>query len=103
MDRKALNNIGTYEGTPTWTRNRFPGRSPSQGRVDLWFNEKWINYQMMQGTPMTDIGAPNSAINPKYPGMPVPESNFYQMELAQTANYANIHQVDVSSWDLRIP
>ncbi|WP_180936505.1 RHS repeat-associated core domain-containing protein [Nocardioides ungokensis] len=84
---------GYYNGTPTFLHDgleRVPGL---QQKVDVWVNKKWINYQMMEGKNLFDVGGPGS----------LPPSDFYNMELNQVASYPHYSQAgpDIqSSFDL---
>lgn len=71
--------FGYYKGKPTGIRNALQKVSAKlTDSVDLWTNKKWINYQMMQGKGLVDIGQP--------PGMPA--SEFYDMERRQVQGYS---------------
>jgi YD repeat-containing protein len=70
---------GYYKGTPAFIHNNLPADSHLQSSVDLWVNKKWINYQMMEGNGLRDVG--------QVPGMP--RSDFYEMEKGQVAGWNN--------------
>lgn len=54
----------------------------TQTSVDLWFNKKWINYQMLEGKQIIDIGS----------GSVKEPSAFYNMERAQVEGYSRYVQ-----------
>ena len=69
-------------------------------RVNVWINGKWVNYQMMQGHRLVDIGTPSPALRPSH----VPEmgpSPYYNRELATVDGYWNYTTDWQPSWDLR--
>ncbi|NQD89313.1 type IV secretion protein Rhs [Paenarthrobacter sp. CM16] len=96
------NGYGTYTALPesfyNFTYRNLPN-SVHDG-IHLWANKKWINYQMMQGHEIVDIGAPSPALNPRGPGA-LPASNYYDMEQAEVAGYAGYRQDPQPAWDLR--
>lgn len=79
------NGYGYYRGTPKWVPRKTIARTTSPAtldKVDLWFNNRWINGQMRRGSRIVDIGEP--------PGYP--PSDFYDMELNQVRGYWNYFQ-----------
>ncbi len=70
---------GYYTGTPDFIHSHLPVESRLQSSVDLWFNKKWINYQMMEGNALRDVG--------ELPGMR--PSPFYDMERQQVHGWNN--------------
>ena len=62
-------------------RARIEGRLGTEtlDKFDLWANKKWINYQMMEGKGLRDVG--------ELPGMP--QSDFYDLELNQVHGWNN--------------
>jgi RHS repeat-associated protein len=73
---------GYYNGTPQLVHNGLEGLPGVQLNVDLWVNKKWINYQMMEGKNLFDVGGPST----------LAPSDFYSMELQQTAGYPHYSQ-----------
>lgn len=68
-------------------------------KFHVWANKKWIDYQMMQGKGLVDIGAPNPALRP--PGVdPLGHSDYYSMELDRVSGYGGYSQDPQASWDL---
>ena len=75
--------LGYFKGTPQVVHDGLEKIHPKVAHtVDLWVNKKWVNYQMMEGKGLTDIGEP--------PGMP--KSDFYDMERKQVQGYPNYTQ-----------
>ncbi|MDR6986383.1 RHS repeat-associated protein [Paenarthrobacter nitroguajacolicus] len=98
----SAHGYGTYTALPETVYNftyRHLPNSVHDG-IHLWANKKWINYQMMQGHQIVDIGAPSPALNPRGPGA-LPSSNYYDMEQAQVAGYSGYSQDLQPAWDLR--
>jgi RHS repeat-associated protein len=95
-------NYGSYNALPqsfyNFTNDSLP--KPVHENIHLWANKKWINYQMMQGNDIVDIGAPSPALNPHGPGA-LPRSDFYEMERSQVGGYAGYSLDPQPSWDLR--
>lgn len=76
------NGYDYYGGTPGWVPRSLERVAPNKMRkVDLWFNERWINNEMDAGSRIIDIGEP--------PGMP--PSDFYNMEQQQVDGYWNYY------------
>lgn len=74
------NGYGYYAGTPRWVPRGLQQVAPKTlGKVDLWFNMRWITSEMNNGWRIIDIGAPAG----------MPPSEFYNMELEQTSDYLN--------------
>jgi hypothetical protein len=91
--------MGYYTALPNkfydFTEDHFPNSYES---IHLWANKKWINYQMMQGKSLVDIGAPAGA---PPPGVHVLRpSPYYNMELEQVAGYPRYSQDPQPSWNL---
>lgn len=78
------NGYDWYKGTPSWIpRNSIEKVSPrALERTDLWFNKRWINNEMRNGSRIVDIGEP--------PGYA--QSAFYNMERQQVSGYWNYVQ-----------
>jgi hypothetical protein len=93
--------MGYYKALPPAVFNFTETYLPkSHDSIHLWANEKWINYQMMQGKSLIDIGAPDEALRPA--GVPaLGPSSYYNMELEQVAGYPGYSQDPQPSWDLR--
>jgi RHS repeat-associated protein len=93
--------FATYEALPKpiydFTNKYLPN---AHDAIHLWANKKWINYQMMEGRQIVDIGAPDPALNPRGPGA-LPSSSYYDMEQAQVAGYSGYSTDPQGSWDLR--
>lgn len=73
---------------------------PMHDQIHHWANKKWINYQMMQGNRIVDIGAPSPALNPRGPGALSP-SDYYDMERSRVGGYASFSVDPQPAWDLR--
>lgn len=76
-------------------------------RLNVWVNKKWLNFQIMEGKQLVDIGAPHPALRPA--GVPALEpSAYYDAEHAVLSGTVGRHtvggqyQVDPQPlWDLR--
>jgi RHS repeat-associated protein len=95
-----LHGMGYYKALPpkvySFTETYLPSRHDS---IHLWANKKWIDYQMMQGKSLVDIGAPAEALRPA--GVPaLGPSPYYNMELEQVAGYPGYSQDPQPSWNL---
>lgn len=91
----------SYEALPKpfykWTENHLPS---VHNDIHIWANKKWVNYQMMQGKKIVDIGAPDPALRPaKVP--PMDRSPYYDMEQRQVSGYSGYSQDPQPSWDLQ--
>jgi hypothetical protein len=88
----AQHTYSAYEALPdsvyNFTKKHLPGMHDS---IHVWANEKWINYQMMQGKAIVDVGSPDPALNPRGLGA-LPPGEFYDMELQQVAGYPAYRQ-----------
>ncbi|WIB16297.1 DUF6531 domain-containing protein [Curtobacterium sp. MCPF17_050] len=98
----AAHGYSSYEALPSrvydWTEAHLP--TSVHERVHLWANEKWVDYQKMQGKDMVDIGAPDEALRPA--GVdPLGPSAYYDMEQSRVAGYSGYSQDPQPSWDLR--
>jgi hypothetical protein len=73
-----------YKGTPKWfPRTAVEKVSPrALEKTDLWFNKRWINGEMRNGSRIVDIGEPSG----------YPPSVFYNMERDQVSGYWNYVQ-----------
>ncbi|BBE21566.1 hypothetical protein MN0502_04490 [Arthrobacter sp. MN05-02] len=67
--------------------------------IHLWANEKWIDYQMLQGNNIVDVGAPSPALNPRGPGA-LPSGSSYDMEQARVAGHPGYSRDPQPEWDL---
>ncbi|NII40584.1 RHS repeat-associated protein [Curtobacterium flaccumfaciens] len=98
----AAHGYSSYEALPSgvydWTESHLP--TSVHERVHLWANEKWVDYQKMQGKGIVDIGAPDEALRPA--GVkPLGPSSYYDMEQSRVAGYAGYSQDPQPEWDLR--
>jgi len=95
------NGYGYYEALPKplfRAGEKYLGHDLNES-VNVWVNKKWINYQMMQGKGLVDIGAPDPALRP--PGVPpLPHSPYYSMEMDQVSGYSGYSQDIQPSWNL---
>ena len=73
--------FGYYRGTPTGLYNAMDNHLPDSvaERANMWINKKWINYQMMEGKDLVDIGMPDGWTGGTGP--------YYGMELDQVSGY----------------
>ncbi len=51
----------------------------SHAKIHLWANQKWIEYQMLEGKRIIDIGAPRPELNPRGQGA-LPPCDYYDLE-----------------------
>ena len=97
----AEHGYGTYNALPPklykFTEDHLP--ESMHNSVHLWANKKWINYQMMQGKGIVDIGEPAPSLNPRGKGG-LPASPYYDMERRQVAGYSGYSSDFQPSWDL---
>lgn len=86
-----------YNFTETFAKNH---RMPwVHKNIHMWANEKWINYQIMQGRDIVDIGAPVHALKPD--GAPIlKRSSYYFMGQDQVSGYPGYRQDFQSRWNL---
>jgi hypothetical protein len=98
----AAHGYSSYEALPSraydWTEDHLP--TSVHERVHLWANEKWVDYQKMQGKDIVDIGAPDEALRPA--GVdPLGPSKYYDMEQSRVAGYSGYSQDPQPAWDPR--
>jgi hypothetical protein len=86
---------GYYKGTPTPIYNFMDRHVPASlaDRANMWVNKKWINYQMMQGKQLVDIGMPTGTTS---------TGPYYGMELEQVKGYAGYVRDPQPANDLRV-
>ena len=87
--------FGYYRGTPTGLYNAMDNHLPDSvaERANMWINNKWINYQMMEGKNLVDIGMPDGWTGGTGP--------YYGMELDQVSGYGQYSQDIQAAGDLR--
>jgi RHS repeat-associated protein len=86
---------GYYLGTPQRLYTAMDNHLPDSvaERANMWINEKWINYQMIEGRNLVDIGMPDGWTGGTGP--------YYGMELDQVQGYAHYSQDIQPANDLR--
>ncbi len=87
--------FGYYTGTPTRLYNGMDNHLPSSvsESANMWINKKWINYQMMQGKNLVDIGMPTGTTS---------TGPYYGMELDQVNGYSGYSMDHQPANDLRV-
>lgn len=75
--------------------NSFVGKDANE-KIHVWINEKSINYQMMQGKGLVDIGTPDPLL-----GNVLPASRYYSLETREVWGYPEYSADFQSSSDLR--
>ncbi|MDJ0354087.1 hypothetical protein QMG72_15420 [Pseudarthrobacter sp. PH31-O2] len=68
--------------------------------IHIWANKKWIDYQMMQGKNLVDIGSPDESLRPDFLD-PLESSPYYNMKFRRVSGYQRYTRDHQPAWDLK--